>query len=236
VNRLLLAPEELDGASATIHGRRARHIIEVLGAKPGSQIRAGIIDGGLGHALVKEVGADSVKLEVHLDSSPPAPAPLTLILALPRPKALGRILQSVTALGVKQVLICNSARVEKFYWEAHQVERDVINRHILLGLEQAGDTLWPKVTMHRLFRPFVEDVLPGELTTTERWVAHPYTERKLPNCNERPCVLAIGPEGGWVDFEIEMFQRLEFESGSFGTRTLPCETAVAAMIGHMVGC
>ena len=70
---------------------------------------------------------------------------LALLLALPRPKMLKRVLQSVTSLGVKQLYLLNSYRVEKSYWGSPLLQADKLQEQLLLGLEQACDTILPQV-------------------------------------------------------------------------------------------
>jgi 16S rRNA U1498 N3-methylase RsmE len=49
-------------------------------------------------------------LRVSLDQPPPAKLPLTLVLALPRPKMLRRVFQTVATMGVPKVMLVNSYR------------------------------------------------------------------------------------------------------------------------------
>jgi hypothetical protein len=48
----------------------------------------------------------------------PRPLPLTVVLALPRPKMLRRILRALAEVGVKELHLINSYRVEKSYWQS----------------------------------------------------------------------------------------------------------------------
>lgn len=235
MNLLLLKESELEGSVARIGGRRAKHAKDWLAAKPGTRIRTGIINGNLGDGIVTKVTSDTIEVEVSLTQIPPPPRPLFLILALPRPKAFGRILQTVTSLGIKRVAVCHSYKVEKAYWHAHQLNNDWLARQLFLGLEQAADTLWPQVTFHRRLKPFVEDHLQELCEGFDPWIAHPYAPIALPAKNQRPVALAVGPEGGWIPYEIDLFEKQGFQAGSFGPHILKCETAIAAIAGHITG-
>ena len=48
-----------------------------------------------------------------------------------------------------------------------------------------------------------------------------------------PTVVAIGPEGGWIERELDSFRREGFEEISLGSRPLRVETAVTALIARM---
>jgi RsmE family RNA methyltransferase len=52
----------------------------------------------------------------------------------------------------------------------------------------------------------------------------------------RPLAIAVGPEGGWTDFEIERFDALGFLPVSLGRRILKVETAVPYLFGALGLC
>src|SRR5512138_2696984 len=105
MNLLLLEPEELgEDGTTRLHGRRARHVREVLGAASGARIRVGVVGGRMGEGEVLSAGEDALLLAARLDQEPPPPAPLQLLIAIPRPKILRRVLQAVSSLGVKRVV------------------------------------------------------------------------------------------------------------------------------------
>ena len=103
----------------------------------------------------------------------PPPLPLTLILAMPRPKMLRRTLQSISSLGVKQIYLINSARVEKSFWQTPFLGDEALQNELLLGLEQARDTVMPEIYQRKLFKPFVEDELSEIIGNSQAYVAHP---------------------------------------------------------------
>src|SRR5690554_7099628 len=57
----------------------------------------------------------------------------TLILALPRPKMLKRILIDATSLGVKRIILLNSWKVEKSYWQTPELHAKLLQEKLLLG-------------------------------------------------------------------------------------------------------
>ena len=92
MNRILL--EEADVAAdgcVLLDGARARHVLRVLRAKVGDRLRVGILDGPAGEARIVDSSAETVALECQWENAPPAPW-LDLVLALPRPKVLKRLL------------------------------------------------------------------------------------------------------------------------------------------------
>jgi RsmE family RNA methyltransferase len=243
VNVLLLEPDELcAGPELWLEGRRALHLLRVLRVTPGRTLRAGVIGGAPGQAEVLELGADRVRVRFTVAASQPAaPAPeLELLLALPRPKALRRVLRAVASLGVPRLRLLNAWRVEKSFFESPHLEPVALRRELVLGCEQGGHTRLPEVSLERLLRPFVEGLPspapPGEL----RLLCHPgagsLDALAAPRAGGRPPALvraALGPEGGWVEAELESFRGRGFAPASLGPHTLTTEVAVAVLVGQL---
>ena len=103
----------------------------------------------------------------------------------------------------------------------------------ILGLEQARDTILPAIEPRRLFRPFVEDELPDIARGSMALVAHPYADAGCPRGVDGPLTIAIGPEGGFIQKEIESLERIGFRAVPIGTRILRVETAIPALIGRL---
>jgi 16S rRNA (uracil1498-N3)-methyltransferase len=223
-----------DGCSLVkLTGRRFEHARSVCKAAAGDTLRVGLLQGKCGTGTVRRITENYLELDVSLDTLPPEPLPLTLILALPRPKVLKRCIEAITALGVKKTFIIQSFRVEKSYWSSPVLSPDVLREHMLLGLEQAGDTMLPAVTIRKRFKPFVEDELPGLVKGTRPLVAHPQAENSCPYHSDKPITLAVGPEGGFIPYEIGLLQKIGFEAVSLGKRILRVEHAVPALIGRL---
>lgn len=233
MNLILFQDNDFTGDMlVTLTGRRLQHVLEVHRAKVGDTLRVGQLDGLMGEGRVRTLTADKLELEVKLDQKPPEPLPLTLLLALPRPKMLRRVLQTVTALGVKQIYLLNSYRVEKSFWGSPLLQSEKLQEQLLLGLEQACDTILPQIHLRQRFKPFVEDELPRIAAETSAYVAHPVARNVCPFRSSGPSTLAIGPEGGFIPYEIEKLQECGFAPISLGRRILRVETAVPVLLSR----
>ncbi len=234
MNLLLLEPAESAAASTLIGGRRATHMRAVQRATPGATLRAGVIGGGLGEVtvLADDGAAFTVAYRAGAER-PPAPLPLQLVVALPRPKMVNRLLQAITAMGVKQITFINSWRVEKSYWQSPQLGADNIRLQLLLGLEQGVDTQLPTVTFEPLFKPFVEDRLAAQCGDGLRLLAHPGGSEPCPVAATAPATLVVGPEGGFIDYEVALLAEQGFSAVTMGPRILRVETAVVALASRL---
>ena len=234
MNIVLLLPEDMVSDSrARLTGRRFRHIVEVHRVAEGDDLTVGMLGGRTGTGRVIMLKDSAVELDISLDRDPPEPLPITVVLALPRPKVLRRVLRTLTVLGVKRIVLVNAARVEKSYWQSPFLEREEIRRQLVLGLEQARDTLLPEVLLRPRFKPFVEDELPGMARESLALAAHPGSGAACPRDVRRPVTLAVGPEGGFVPYEIDLLFARGFVAVSLGERVLNVETAVTALITRL---
>lgn len=218
---------------ALLRGRRLKHLQDVHRAEAGDSLRVGLLGGAMGEGRLTVLEADHAELQVSLDQPPPAKLPLTLLLALPRPKMLRRVLQTVATMGVPRLVLLNSYRVEKSFWQTPFLEPAAIREQLILGLEQGRDTVLPEVVIEKRFKPFVEDRLPALAAGTRALVGHPGPWPDCPRAVEGPVTLAIGPEGGWIPYEVEKLQAAGFEAVQLGERILRVETAVTALLARL---
>lgn len=236
---LLFADDFTSDDTVRLTGRRARHVHEVHRACVGESLTVGRRNGPVGKGTVLAVGPDEVTLSVVLTDDPPPPPGLDLILAMPRPKVLRRVLQSAASLGARRIVLVAAQRVEKSYFDTPFLSPDEIERNLVLGLEQARDTVLPEVLVRRRFRPFVEDEVEclWPSAACARLVAHPTAtsgpRRRDVGTGDSPAVLAIGPEGGWIPFELELLEAHGFRPFGLGPRILRVETAVPFAFGQV---
>lgn len=230
---LLFKDDFIDENKVRLEGRRLRHILEVHRPTKRDELRVGLAGGLAGIGYITSITGDSLDMEVALTSRPPAPLPLTLILALPRPKVLRRVLLSVTAMGVKRIFLINAFRVEKSFWQSPVLKTESIQKQLVLGLEQARDTILPEVFLRPLFKPFAEDEMPALIKDTLPLVAHPTAQGPCPRDVRKPVTLAIGPEGGFIPYEIDKLMLCGFYTVHLGGRILNIEAAVPALISRL---
>lgn len=216
--------------------RRFTHIANIQKPEIGQQLKVGLINGDLGIGVVIELDNQSITLKVELDCASIEPLPLNLVLALPRPKMLKRVLQASASLGVQNIYLINSYRVDKSYWSSPVLSKDKLNENLQLGIEQAVSTHLPTVSLHKRFKPFVEDELAAISHGSQKLVAHPYNAISCPNNIDKKTTLIIGPEGGFIPYEIEKLSEIGFQPISLGKRILRVETAIPFAIAKLFSC
>jgi 16S rRNA (uracil1498-N3)-methyltransferase len=236
MNLVLLEPADFtgnDGHTVRLSGRRLEHVVSVCRCDTGATLRVGLLGGKTGTGTILRMDSTAMELSVALTEEPPPPLPLTLVIALPRPKSLKRSIEMATSLGVKRIVIIGSWRVEKSYWYSPVLSEESLRKHMRLGLEQARDTLLPEISQRKRFKPFVEDELPEMVRDRLALVAHPYNAKPCPFSIDRPALLVIGPEGGFIPYEIDLLVKAGCEPVTLGQRILRVETAIAAFTGRL---
>lgn len=236
MNLILLNPNDLtdDGHVCITDPRRLTHLRDVHRSSPGDLLTVGVQGGNMGKALLKELTTERAYFQVEsLNEPSPPPLPVHLVLALPRPRMLARTLEHVTALGVKEITLLHTKRVEKSYWQSPELRPDKIHQHLVLGLEQARDTQLPSVILSKGFRPFLQQQLPALLSQRRGLVAHPGMANACPRGISDPTLLLVGPEGGFIAWEVEQLLLAGCEGMHLGPRILRVETAVTALLSRL---
>jgi RsmE family RNA methyltransferase len=232
MNRIILTLDELlpDG-TAILTDFRAEHIRTVLKARVGDEVRTGVLNGLIGTSRVERLDEEVVVLRTQHDAQAQE-AWFDLILAAPRPKVLKRLWPQLAALGAGRIVILNAFKVEKCYFSSQWLDPAYYTPLLIEGLMQAGTTRLPDVQIKQRFKPFMEDELDNCFPNALRLLAHP-GEAAGHGWNlasgQRP-LLAVGPEGGWTDYELDMFLNRGFTPFSLGSRPLRTDTATIALV------
>jgi RsmE family RNA methyltransferase len=241
VNLVILEPGEVsDAGEVSLSGARGRHLLNVLGAAPGQRVRVGVLDGPCGEGTVQSVADGTVALRCAFDATVPPRPQVDLLLALPRPKVMRRLWAQLAALGVGQIILTNAERVERNYFDTHVLTPQCYRPLLVEGLQQARDTWLPRVSIHRQFKVLVEDELDGLFPHGLRGLrglrlrgdpaATKTVGTLVRESREERILLAVGPEGGWNEFETALLEAHGFQSAGMGRRTLRTDTACVALL------
>jgi 16S rRNA (uracil1498-N3)-methyltransferase len=235
VNLILLDPSEIrDNGAVRLSDQRASHLLAVLKVAPGHEVRVGVLDSVRGIGTVTSVADDAVELRCAFETLIPPRPTVDLLLALPRPKVMRRLWAQLAALGVGQIILTNAARVERHYFDTHVLAPECYRPLLIEGLQQARDTRMPAVSIHRQFKVLIEDRLDTLFPAGHRLVTHPGCDRPIADLartrSHERILLAIGPEGGWNEFELRLLEAHGFQAVGMGPRALRSDTACIALI------
>lgn len=240
MNCLILFPDEIspDGR-AHLKGRRADEVAAKHDLTPKINILAGVQGGKLGHAEIESLKAGEVKLKIILERDPAPRLPISLIVAVPRPQSVKKIVQLSASIGIESLHFVRAFRSQKSYLQSKSLLAENIQAELINGLEQAVETIAPKVFVHNSFSQFMAESLGPELLTKPEsgcFIADPSAKVSLlareTKLGAEFYYLALGPESGWAKQEVEAFSALGFRGVSLGQRMLRTEVAAAVLLGQ----
>ena len=235
MNLILLDSQDFSACgNATLSDQRYLQIRDTHRSAVGDRVKVGQVNGLMGTALIAALNDKHAILEdLRLDQQPPTKLPLRIILALPRPKMIRRIFRSIAELGVNELIIINSYKVEKSFWQSPAISPEKVREYLIDGLQQAKDTLLPSISFEPLFKPFVEDRLPNLIVDQQAFIAHPGLGKPCPQPFNQPLTLAIGPEGGFTPYEVDKLTTAGFEGINLGSRILKVENALTVLTAKL---
>ncbi|MFO7936933.1 MAG: RsmE family RNA methyltransferase [Kiritimatiellia bacterium] len=235
MNRILFEPAEIEpDGCVMLRDFRAEHIRNVLKAVPGKVLKTGVVNGLCGYSTVMEISDVGILLETSHQEESPQPW-FDVILAAPRPLALKRLWPQLTALGAGKIFLVKAEKVEKYYFSSQWVRPESVKSLLVEGAVQAGLTHIPDFEIRMDFRRFMNEEFDKMAPKYFPLLAHPGPVQSLElpaDQNLRP-LIAVGPEGGWTDNELEMFEDCGFALFSLGERILRSDTACIALISVM---
>ena len=238
MNVLLVDADEIVDGDVVLRGRRAEHCIDILKVTPGSTVRAGITGGVRAIGTVRSVAGREVVVAIapNEDGVADAPSPWRLVLAMPRPRAFARVMQTVATFAVESVDLINAWRVEKSYFGSPVLQPRKIGEELRLGAEQ-GETTWlPKVAIHDRFNAFME--MQSAPAVGPRLVLDARgglpIEEAITHGSREVITVAVGPEGGWIDREVDSFVGNGYLRVSLGGPILRVESAVTAALAQLM--
>ena len=233
MNIVLLDPRQTESDLWNITAsRQLEHLKTHVNVQVGDTLKVGIREGKRYLTEIVEITEHSIRVKSLQEESVPEKLPVTLVVAMPRPKVLRRLMMDAVTMGVEKLILIHSYRVDKSYWQTPFLQQ--LDHYVTLGLEQAGDTIPPKIELYKRFKPFVEDVLPTFISDQKpAYVAHPYAEQQMPYAINHACNLIVGPEGGLIPYEVDVLQKNGCQAMSLGNRILRTETAVSSILGRL---
>jgi RsmE family RNA methyltransferase len=233
MNLILLHPSDFhDAHLVRLSDHRAQHIRQVLRADVGHVLRIGQINGSLGQGTILSIDSEGVDLRCTFEKTPPPKPRVDLLLAMPRPKVMKRLWAQIATLGVGQIVLLKAAKVERYYFDSHIVTPEFYTPRLIEGLQQARCTHLPQVHIRQRFKPFVEDELDALFPVHKKLLADPSGQNQLSDFNltANRILLAIGPEGGWIDYELDHLRTHGFKTFGMGPRILRTDTACVGLL------
>lgn len=243
MNALVLFPEDLsaDGGIA-FDGERAVSFIREQNPVVGQQVRVAVLRQARFMATVLEVGEQVVRLASGSPEKVLARVPLTLVMAVPRPQTVKKVISLAVQAGVDAVYFVRSHLTVPSYLQSHSLRPEDLQQEVIKALEQVWDSHPPHVEVIDRMGRFFDQQLPLLISgngPVALFLGEPLDGRTCSLGDAmragpfHRAVLAIGPEKGWSASEQEGFAAAGFSLVHLGEREYRVETALAFFIGQL---
>ena len=118
MNIVLLDHRQTQSDLWTISSKRQlEHLQQHVQIQVGDTLKVGVLEGQRYLTEIVEISEKAVRLKPLQEDAIPKKLPVTLIVALPRPKVLRRLIMDSVTLGVEKIILLHSYRVDKSYWQ-----------------------------------------------------------------------------------------------------------------------
>ena len=218
--------DEVSDNHAAIAGDHADHLIRVLRARVGQEfdVATGAV---VRRGRILSINKDRVEFELGEEVSASPALDLTLLLAVFKFDRMEWAIEKCAELGVSRMVPVIARRTDAHLASAAAKRAERWRRIALQAAEQSR-----RITPPEIAAPIK---LPDAVTLTAPLrivLAESEQETVLRDClTPHPkgnILLAIGPEGGWTEEELELFQKAGWISASLGATILRAETAAIA--------
>ncbi len=230
VTTLFLPPEAWAGDVATVRGAEHHHHVRVRRLQVGEVLRCADGRGGAREGQVIEVTSSRVRLELgaRVPSNEPGCA-IEVLVAAPRKPRAEWLVEKVTECGATAIRFLRCKRGPRSYGDGTLGR---LRRVARAAAEQADRAALPEVSgVHDWDE--LEALLAGSAVRIglDRR-GRPWRSRSI----DRSCALVVGPEGGFIEAEVERIEELGVDLVSLGARVLRVETAAVVGAGLVAAC
>ncbi len=220
---------------ATITGKEAKHIRNVLRLKKGERLEIMDGSGWVAKAVIEEVSSDEVKVNIHENIFPPPPKiEISLAQALIKGPSMDYVIQKATELGVNSIQPFYSKRTVVKLQPEHLIKKlDRWRKLIMSACKQCGRPVLPQLYKPLTFNNLVKkkrDSNSLKLLLWEKETASQLKELLINYSSSSPILILVGPEGGFTKEETKIATESGFYPIALGNRILRAETASIALL------
>jgi 16S rRNA (uracil1498-N3)-methyltransferase len=223
--------QPLGAGLVVLQGAEAHHLGTVSRLRPGHEVFLFNGDGREYRAEIVAVGRRVVELAVREALAPARELPFALVVACPLPRGdRGQFLiEKLTELGVTAYV---PLKTERSVLHPGEGRKEKLERYVIEAAKQCGRNVLMRI----------EPVTPlpdllRQTTAPRRLLAHPGgAALAVPSTPAETCI-AVGPEGGFAESEVEQARSAGWQLVGLGPRILRVETAAIvlaanAALGH----
>jgi 16S rRNA (uracil1498-N3)-methyltransferase len=219
--------DRVDGDRAWLLGSNANHLFRVLRVKVGQEFDVAA-DGLLRSAKVVLATHDEVEFELGAEVKSAALPQITVYLSIFKFDRLEWALEKLTELGVSHVVPMIAQRTEEHLAKAASKRVERWRKIAHEASQQARRIAPPEISEPAGLKRAIAEAQGSRIVLSE---AEEQVSLKAALADSRaPLALALGPEGGWSDAELELFGASGWKPASLGHTILRAETAAITAV------
>ncbi|MBD1218170.1 MAG: 16S rRNA (uracil(1498)-N(3))-methyltransferase [Aphanizomenon sp.] len=218
LQRITIHTHQIQATQLLLTSQQQHYLLRVLRLRDGDQF---IAMDGMGEWLLAQLQGEQGKILGSLAVKTELPVSITLMMALPKGNGFDEVVRCCTELGVTCIAPVLSDR-SLLNPSSQKLER--WRRIASEAAEQSERTFVPTILDPVTFNTFLNKAVATHRYICEARGNYPHLKQVINNTTN-DIIIAIGPEGGWTNQEIEMAVKLEFQPISLGRRILRAVTA-----------
>jgi 16S rRNA (uracil1498-N3)-methyltransferase len=225
--------DEVSEDRAALTGAHADHLIRVLRARVGQQfdIAAGDV---VRRGRIVALTAGRVEFELGEEISAAPIANVTLFLAIFKFDRMEWAIEKCTELGVSRIVPAIARRTDAHLASAASKRIERWRKIALQASEQSRRAGPPEISDPIKLKDAVLAPASLRIVLSESEQQTPLRDTVAAHPNGGEILLAVGPEGGWTEDELQLFQKSGWTSASLGPTILRAETAAIAATAIVV--
>jgi 16S rRNA (uracil1498-N3)-methyltransferase len=225
--------DEVSGDRASLTGAHADHLARVLRVRVGQEFDIAT-DHAVRRGQVASIAAGRIDFDLGEELPVRATVQITLLLAVFKFDRMEWAIEKCTELGVSRIVPVLARRTDVHLAAASAKRAERWRRIVLQAVEQSRQASPPALTAPMKL-PEAMDLATGlRIVLAESEQSNLLRDVLESQPSTPATALAIGPEGGWTDDELQRFQEAGWISASLGGTILRAETAAIAATAIMV--
>ncbi|MGD9126983.1 MAG: 16S rRNA (uracil(1498)-N(3))-methyltransferase [Planctomycetia bacterium] len=222
--------QPIQGDHAILEGQEAQHLGKVMRAGPGDRLTLFDNSGDQFEAEIDQVQRQKISLRIlsRQSVSRELPISLTLFTALPKGDRQRWLVEKAVELGVTRMVPLDT---DRSVVKPNEKTIGKIRRAVIEASKQCGRNRLMEIDIVHNWTDVLTDASVN--TSPTRFIAHPIEKENFPTELQGPICIAIGPEGGFTEEEVQQAIDAGWQAIGLGPRILRIETAALSLVARM---
>jgi 16S rRNA (uracil1498-N3)-methyltransferase len=222
--------DEVSGNRAALVGDHADHLVRVLRARVGQEFDI-VADAVLRSGRIVTISDRRVDFELGEEISVTSSVPhITVLLSIFKFDRMEWAIEKATELGVSKIVPLVARRTDTHLASASIKRADRWKRIAIQAAEQSRRAAPPEMAAPVKLRDALSFQAGLKIVLSESEIGTHLRDILANHNSGAEVLLAIGPEGGWTEDELDLFQRNGWIPASLGATILRAETAAIAAV------